>query len=449
MLTTEENDRLTRVGPGTPMGNLLRRYWQPVAPLAKLDEDPVQKIRVLGEDLVLYLDRSGRLGLIGSVCAHRSVDLKFGIPEANGLRCPYHGWCYDATGQCVETPLEAANSRMKDNIKIPGYPVQELGGLIWAYMGPLPAPVLPRWDFLVWPNSVRQIAIAEIPCNWLQCYENGVDPFHGQYLHGDFFEYELNKLGLLEERRGDENISRLSRFKRGFKGNDGLVLERTKYGYRKGVRYSVKKGADKDFVSWYPLLVFPNVIAGRGTGGGTVVGAWKMPIDDTHTMHFLYRTFHVPGVEAPPQNKIPYFNVPIYDENHEPILDHVLGQDWIAWISQGAIADRTKENVGGVDVAIIEIRRILEEEMQKVERGEEPTFNVFRDPAEVGEMIELEPKIGSGYLIEGMRESAWDHYHEGYWRDEVDRWGLDAATPLAIELARKAAEQKKHQQVSS
>ena len=164
MLSPEANERLTRVGPGTPCGELMRRYWIPIAPFAQLLENPVRKVRVLGEDLVLYKDRSGNLGLIGDRCLHRSVDMQFGIPDECGLRCPYHGWLYGADGECLDRPME---SKGKIKAKLKAYPVKELGGLIFAYLGPLPAPALPHWDLFVWPNAVRQIAINVIDCNWL------------------------------------------------------------------------------------------------------------------------------------------------------------------------------------------------------------------------------------------------------------------------------------------
>src|SRR5487761_1806224 len=145
MLSEQDNDRLTQVGKGTPGGEMMRRYWHPIAPAAMLDENPVKSVRILGEDLVLYRDRSGNLGLIGRHCGHRLVDMVFGIPEARGLRCPYHGWCYDETGQCIDTPLESPNSKLKDRVSIGGYPIQEMGGLLFAYMGPPPAPILPPW----------------------------------------------------------------------------------------------------------------------------------------------------------------------------------------------------------------------------------------------------------------------------------------------------------------
>ena len=204
MLTTEQNDRLARVGPGTPGGELLRRYWVPFLPSAKLDEDPVQAVRLLGEDLTCYRDRSGNVGLIGQRCMHRAVDLRWGIPDENGLRCPYHGWMYDETGACVDAPLEARRDMFKDRLKLPGYPVKEMGGLLFAYMGPQPAPLLPPWDLFVWPNSVRQMGIAVLHANWLQCQENTGDPTHGVWLHGYQFQYILEEDGRPRPPRPDE-----------------------------------------------------------------------------------------------------------------------------------------------------------------------------------------------------------------------------------------------------
>src|SRR5438309_628106 len=178
MLSLADNELLTKVGPGTPMGELMRRYWHPIAATAQLQENPVRKVRILGEDLTLYKDDSGSYGLIGEKCAHRRVDLLFGIPTENGLRCPYHGWVYDATGQCTEMPYDEAegNSAFKEKIKIKGYNVQELKGVIWGYLGPEPAPLLPMWDFLCWDDVFYDVGSTIIPCNYLQVMENSLDP---------------------------------------------------------------------------------------------------------------------------------------------------------------------------------------------------------------------------------------------------------------------------------
>src|SRR5712692_7538455 len=168
-ITKDLNERLTRVGPGTPMGELLRRYWWPVAASSEIRVGrPTKAVRLLGEDLVLYRDRSDRLGLIGQRCAHRRASLVYGVPEEDGLRCQYHGWKFDATGRCLEQPFEETvnpEARFKEKVSLPGYPVQALGGLVFAYLGPEPAPLLPRYDLFVWDNVVRQIGAAVIPCN--------------------------------------------------------------------------------------------------------------------------------------------------------------------------------------------------------------------------------------------------------------------------------------------
>ena len=178
MLTAEANERITRVGPGTPMGELMRRYWLPVRPTAQLMEEEVMAVRLLGEDLVLFRSGDGQVGLVSDRCPHRMTELRYGIPDVGGLRCCYHGWMFDPAGRCLETPLESANDSFKERIRIKGYPVQDMGGLVWAYMGPEPAPLLPPWDLFVMPNSLRQIGIMNLNCNWLQCHENTGDPAH-------------------------------------------------------------------------------------------------------------------------------------------------------------------------------------------------------------------------------------------------------------------------------
>ncbi len=440
MVTVEQNERLTQVGPGTPGGEMMRRYWHPIAPTAMLDENPVKSVRILGEDLVLYRDRSGTFGLIGKQCGHRLVDMMFGIPDEHGLRCPYHGWCYDETGQCTDTPLESPNSRLKDRVNIGGYPVQELGGLLWGYLGPLPAPVLPPWDFLVWPNSIRQIGITTIPCNWLQCHENSADPFHNTYLHGHFFKYQLERLGLIEDRASDETSHRAFTSIHGTDHADGIVFERDTFGFRKGIKMSKAKGADADGVRWFPYNIFPYF--SRSGGGIRTQVNIRVPMDDTHTYHIHYGVFNVPGIEAPVQNPVPYYRAPIFDEQGEPILDYVLSQDIAAWWSQGEITDRSKEQLGATDLAIIEFRQIIEEQIAAVEQGRDP-LNVFRDESEVGASVDFTPAIGTSVKYLARSGSSIDRisigralFHKGYSNDDVDRYG--PVTPLIADLMREA-----------
>ncbi|HEY7217109.1 MAG TPA: Rieske 2Fe-2S domain-containing protein, partial [Candidatus Binatia bacterium] len=187
MLTREENILLTQVDRGTPCGELLRRYWHPVAAAAELTEEkPIRPVKILGEELVVYRDKKGDYGLVGEHCPHRSASLAYGRVDEEGIRCPYHGWKFDCTGKCLEQPAEPADSTFKDRIKHAAYPVEYLGGLIYAYLGPAPAPLLPRWDVLVWEHGRRWIVKESvIDCNWLQPMENSVDPSHLYWLHGD------------------------------------------------------------------------------------------------------------------------------------------------------------------------------------------------------------------------------------------------------------------------
>src|SRR5215217_5964385 len=175
MLTKEANERLTRVGPGTPMGNLLRRYWHPVTTAIELSKEPVLSVKLLGENLALYRSPNGDIGLVAERCPHRGASMVYGIPEDGGLRCPYHGWKFSEEGQCLEQPAEPAESTFKHRVRIPAYPVQDMGGLIWAYLGPAPAPLLPCWDIFVREDWDREIGLTYQPCNWVQMMENSMD----------------------------------------------------------------------------------------------------------------------------------------------------------------------------------------------------------------------------------------------------------------------------------
>src|SRR5437660_9441540 len=160
MLAREENELLTRIGPETPAGELLRRYWHVVAATSEITEDkPKKRVRVLGEDLVLYRDRSGKYGLIAEHCAHRGVSLYYGFVEEDGIRCAYHGWKYDACGLCIEQPFEPQGTNLMREACQPAYPVQQLAGILFAYMGPQPAPLLPRWETLVRRDGKRRILV--------------------------------------------------------------------------------------------------------------------------------------------------------------------------------------------------------------------------------------------------------------------------------------------------
>ena len=164
MLTAEQNELLTRVGPGTPCGNMMRRYWHPIAALSELDGNKWNKrIRLLGEDLVLFRDKSGKLGLITEQCPHRRASLAFGIPTDDGIRCPYHGWEFGHGGQCLSQPNEPEKSSFRHKVKTPAYAVEEMGGVIWAYLGPAESkPLLPRIDGFVREGTIRMLGRAAL-----------------------------------------------------------------------------------------------------------------------------------------------------------------------------------------------------------------------------------------------------------------------------------------------
>src|SRR5678816_4123782 len=174
MLTSEENEMLTRVGPGTPAGELLRRYWHPVAVAQELtDESPTKFVRVLGEDLVLFKDKSGRVGLIQDHCAHRGASMMYGRVEERGISCAYHGWLYDTAGNCLETPAEPAGSMFHLTVKLKAYPVKRFIGLYWAYLGPLPAPEITPYDVWTRQDGHRTIDVyPRLDCNFVQAMEN-------------------------------------------------------------------------------------------------------------------------------------------------------------------------------------------------------------------------------------------------------------------------------------
>jgi 5,5'-dehydrodivanillate O-demethylase len=372
MISAEENELLTGVGPDTPMGELLRHYWHPIGGASELTGKKYTKmVRLLGEDLVLYKDRSGTYGLIEPLCAHRRINLLYGVPLAHGLRCPYHGWAYDETGACIEQPYEEEvdpGARFKDKIKLTAYPVQELGGLLWAYLGPQPAPLLPRWEPLIRPDSLRDIGVSVIPCNWLQIMENSLDPVHVEWLHQDFANYVQEQL----DRPQDRAVMAHKR----------IGFDPFKHGIIKRRTWGNEDETSPDWQRGHPIL-FPNTL---------VVGPqdalnfqFRVPVDDTNTLHIFY-TVYTPGVSPLHQDAVPVFDIPLPlpDANGQPpweLMDNAPGQDIFAWVTQGAIADRTRERLGHSDEGIILYRKMLRDNLRQMQLGQEP-MNVFRNAAE-------------------------------------------------------------------
>ncbi|HLG73665.1 MAG TPA: Rieske 2Fe-2S domain-containing protein [Chloroflexota bacterium] len=408
MLTKEANERLTRIGPGTPMGEVMRRYWFPVATVSDLDRDPARPVRILGEQLVLFRTDDGQLGLVQERCPHRGASLAYGIPEDGGLRCCYHGWLFDRQGHCAEQPGETGSEKLeagseapshlprgrascKDTVCIQAYPVQELGGLIFAYLGPAPVPLLPRWDLLVRDDIEREIGFVELPCNWLQIMENSVDPVHTEYLHSRYTNYRLRKQGkppVAAERHHKQ-----------------IRFEVFEYGIRK---FRLHEGESEDSDDWqlgHPIL-FPNVLAIGDSR--TAHLQFRVPIDDEHTLHFWYWTRPRP-LGAPPQDvhDIRVAENPYKEADGAFRVDNVNGQDMMAWVTQGPIADRTDERLGVTDQGIILLRRLWEEQIERVARGEDPIGTV-RDPAKNFPMIDIPRERQAFYVAGGYVDSSAD-----------------------------------------
>jgi 5,5'-dehydrodivanillate O-demethylase oxygenase subunit len=354
------------------MGQLLRRYWQPIAALGELDRKPTREITILGEELVLYKDRSGNLGLIGRRCPHRRVSLAYGVPEDDGLRCQYHGWKFDETGQCVEAPFEDTvnpEARFRDRIKIAGYPVQTLAGVVFAYLGPQPAPLLPRWAPLTWEESISDIAITVLPCNWLQCQENSLDPVHVEWLHSYYGAYSREQAGL-PARLDASGAPPMKHVRIAFDLFDHGIIKRR-----------LIAGATEEHDDWttgHPIL-FPNILLVGSPEHATL--QWRVPIDDTHTYHVsLYTWRAAPGKQAPRQDQVPYRYVPVTDaDGHFTYQTEVFNQDYMAWSTQGPIALRDQEKLGESDAGIILFRKLLKQQTELVLDGGEP-MNVFREP---------------------------------------------------------------------
>jgi 5,5'-dehydrodivanillate O-demethylase len=358
-LNEARNRLLTRIGPGTPMGNLLRRYWHPIAAADEMEREAVKPLRILGEDLVLYRDLGGIYGMVDRRCAHRGADLANGYVERCGLRCSYHGWVYREDGRCMQRPFEEValpQSRSKESVAIKAYPVQAKGGLIWAYLGPQPAPLLPDWEPFGWENGFVQIVFADVPCNWLQCQENSVDPVHFEWAHAN---WSLRQEG----QTGPYSPTHIR-----------LDFEEFEYGL---VYKRVREDTDEQHPLWTVgrVCLYPN---------GFFLGdhfEWRVPVDDENTLSVTWAFNRVPKESEPyVQESIPSWRGPIRHPDGRWITSHVMNQDFVMWLGQGRIADRTQERLGASDRGVILLRRRLLADVEAVARGEDPK-GLIRDPA--------------------------------------------------------------------
>ncbi len=370
MLTAEQNDMLTRVGPGTPMGNLMRSYWQPIAAASELDDRWTKRVRLLGEDLVLFRDRQGRRGLVAEFCPHRRASFAYGIPTQDGIRCPYHGWEFGHDGACLDQPNEPDNQSFKDKVRTPAYPVEELGGLLFTYMGPPEKqPLLPRFDGFVAEGAIRMLGRTLLPINWLQIMENSADPIHTEWLHGHHYEF-------LKEQEGVKVAISAH--------HEKIAFKEFEWGMTKHRLLAGQSELSDDWVVGHPI-VFPIMLAVGNADAHLRSYAFqiRVPVDDTHTMHMWY-TAYVPQdqskIPANLRDKLHLYDVPMRDKDGEFLVETVDNQDMMAWMTQGEIADRTLENLGSTDQGIAIYRRMLRRELKKVELGQDP-MGIVRDPA--------------------------------------------------------------------
>ncbi|HEY3118538.1 MAG TPA: Rieske 2Fe-2S domain-containing protein [Chloroflexota bacterium] len=392
MLSQEENDLLTQVGPGTPCGTMLRRFWQPAALTEELPSggQPIP-LRLFGEDLVMFRDERGEVGLIGMHCSHRGTDLSYGRIEDGGLRCIYHGFLYDIHGKCLETPGEPAGSRLRDYVHHTAYPCIEKGGVIFTYMGSAEPPLLPNYEVLsaAEPNRFATKYFQE--CNYLQALEGNMDAVHVRFLHR-FLRTESGGKAL------EEHPKALGR------GEEASFREPP----REGPYFGPARVEENDFGVWAysndgtggPDLIMPSLAL---TGGGPQAGGdgyqlyWRTPIDDTH--HWLFALAFRRSSPIPEEHRYarswklmtPDYHF-IRNQTNRYLQDRdeqrtstftgmgpvFVVQDSVANETQGPIQDRTKELLGVEDMSVVAGRKMLMRAIQAVQKGQDPP-GVIRD----------------------------------------------------------------------
>ncbi len=379
----EENELLTRVGPGTLMGRLFRQYWIPVVPTWLLDEAPgtPRRIRLLGEDLVVFRTLLGELGVVGAYCSHRLAPLYFGRIEEDGIRCPYHGWKYAPGGKCIDMPSVNPEQQFKDRIRHPGYPCVEHGGIIWTYMGlSEDLPPVPEFEFLMVPEHRRTYRLFHQECNYLQALEGGIDPTHVMWLHPP---YDLSDEEIARRNQPLQHVVALQTRTR-----TPLFVEiaDTPAGFMYGAKRPMGEGKSLWRVNQFlmPFYTMP-------PGGELRAARMWIPIDDENSIKWMLQWFpterimesnkekekvmrYDEEVYGPATNEQPYgFIRPkanrandylINWETHRTRRMGIAGvnlQDRCVQENEGPtpILDRTKENLCDGDWTIIRARRML------------------------------------------------------------------------------------------
>jgi len=287
MLSIKDNEYLCRIGPGTPMGNLMRQYWMPAIRSDELPapDCPPVRIKLLGEELIGFRMTSGKVGLIQNACPHRGASLFFGRNEEEGLRCVYHGWKFDATGQCVDMPSEPAESNFKNKVRAKAYPTYERNGIIWAYMGPKEVPPpLPDIEANMLCEGPHQVSVLLRDCNWMQGLEGEMDTVHAAFLHFGTAQYDSFERGSFDFYHYRQRSAR-------------FVTIETDYGVANGAY----RPAEEDTYYWrVTQILFPfyHMLPGGKLGEVIRIGAY-VPMDDEHTLHWEIGTFKPDGTADP------------------------------------------------------------------------------------------------------------------------------------------------------
>ncbi|MFI0419739.1 Rieske 2Fe-2S domain-containing protein [Spongiactinospora sp. 9N601] len=371
--------RLTETGPGTPMGEALRRYWQPIATSAALTSDVPHRTRILGEDLIVFRDGRGRPGVVFERCAHRGASLYYGRVEEDGIRCCYHGWKFDVQGHCLEQAGEPGRGRRLGAARQPWYPVEERYGLVFVYMGPPERkPVLPRYDILEpqeegekyyaeWPVPGMNVTGLVQDFNWLQIYENAIDPAHINWLHSQHSGFQFlgtGTTGFPEDFYDPYTVA------------DRLTYERTDYGAKYRIRFLDKEeNGVRPEREWGAELHLPNILVLSDfvklvpdAPGDMLI--WVVPVDDTH-----HRSFFSLRTTDPERFDRFFYGVKqngkdaweLTEEEHQRFPGDAEAQE-----SQGPITLHSEETLATTDRGVVMLRRLLKTMVADVEAGRDP-----------------------------------------------------------------------------
>ena len=395
MLTKEENRLITLTGSDTPGGALMRCYWHPIALAEELPPGGApMPVKILGEELVLFRDDRDRLGLLGLYCSHRCADLSYGRIEDGGLRCLYHGWLFDINGRCLEQPAEPPESRYKEEIRHPAYPVIERAGLLLAYMGKGAPPLLPSYEFLSAPPEHRYLHKTFVECNYLQAVEGGIDPAHMSYLHRSWRAPPWSRKSPRTVPGSDKSAAMFLRHDRSPK----LEIERTDFGVR---NYAIRDGGDGSRYVRISNFIMPDMVANVGSEGRIGEGYsvhWHVPMDDENHIRFdfIFNRVRPVARESYDQefatelienryrrnkrNRYMQDRELMKTANFSGMGDHHGAQDAFATETQGPIHDRSREHLGTSDACIVAARRQLLSGVAAVQAGRDP-LHVIRDPA--------------------------------------------------------------------